>query len=80
MIQLIFALTILLFKLIKLILIKTRLYIVAVPMIVVLVLLSGWHRANTFIVGSIGIILIIIVLISRIYTLIKHTKSRKFNN
>lgn len=79
MIQLLFAIAIITFKIIKWILIKTRLYIAAIPMAVILIFFREWYEANTLLADFIRIALIAIVVISWIFTLIKYIKGRKKN-
>ena len=79
MIQLLFAIAMIAYKIIKWTLIKTRLYAVAIPMAAVLIFFSDWYEANTFLADCIGITLIAGVVISWIFTLIKYIKGRKKN-
>ena len=77
MIQLLFAIAVIAYRIVKWILIKTRLYAVAIPMVAVLIFFSDWYEANTLLADSIGIALIAGVVISWIFTLIKYIKDRK---
>jgi len=77
MIQLLFAIAIIAYKIIKWTLIKTRLYAVAIPMAAVLIFFTDWYEANAILADSIGITLIAGVAISWIFTLVKYIKGRR---
>lgn len=79
MIQLFFAIALIACKLIKWILIKTRLYVAAIPMASVLIFFEEWYEANILLADSIGVMLIAGVGISWIFSLVKYIKSRKKN-
>ena len=79
MIQLLFAIVVIAYKIVKWALIKTRLYAVAIPMAAVLIFFSDWYEANTLIADSIGLALISGVVISWTFTLIRYIKCRKKN-
>jgi len=79
MIQLLFAIVIIAYKIIKWTLVKTRLYAVVIPMAAVLIFFTEWYEANTLLADSIGIALIAGVVISWIFSLIKYIKGRKKN-
>ena len=79
MIQLLIAIAIVAYKLIKWTLIKTRLYIVAIPITVILILFREWYDANTQLADIIGIALIIGVVVSWIFTLVYYIKVKRNN-
>ena len=66
-------------KIIKWTLIKTRLYIPAIPIAVILILFRNWYEANTLLADAIGIALIAGVAVSWIITFVKYIKGRKRN-
>lgn len=66
-------------KIIKWTLIKTRLYITAIPMAAVLIFFKDWYEANTLFVDVIGIALITGVAVSWIISLVRYIKGRKRN-
>lgn len=66
-------------KIIKWTLIKTRLYITAIPMAAVLIFFKDWYEANTLLVDAIGIALIVGVAVSWIISLVRYIKGRKRN-
>ena len=73
-------LIILAIKIIKWVIVKTRLYIVVLPVMIVLIFFGEWYDAHTILSDSIGIVLVVGVIISWIITLIKYIKVRKHNN
>lgn len=66
-------------KIIKWALIKSRLYIPAIPMAAVLIFFKAWYEANTLLVDAIGIALIAGVVASWIISLVRYIKGRKRN-
>ena len=67
------------FKIIKWILIKSRLFIIVIPVAIVLMFYPDWYNANTLFAELIGFIMAILIMISWIVTLIKYLKIRKQN-
>lgn len=66
-------------KIIKCTLIKTRLYIAAIPMAAVLIFFKAWYEANMLLADAIGIALIAGVAVSWIISLARYIKGRKRN-
>jgi RsiW-degrading membrane proteinase PrsW (M82 family) len=66
-------------KIIKWTLIKTRLYIAAIPIAVVLIFFKDWYEMNTPLADTIGIVLITGVAVSWIISLVRYIKGRKRN-
>ena len=67
-------------KTIKWTLIKSRLYIAAIPMAAVLIFFKAWYEMNTLLADAIGIALIAGVAVSWIISLVRYIKGRKRNN
>lgn len=66
-------------KIVKWILLKSRLIIAVLPLAIVLLFFQDWYETNKMFADGIGIILIAGVAISWILTLIKHIRNRKRN-
>jgi hypothetical protein len=66
-------------KMIKWTLVKTRLFIVAIPAVAALILFKDWYGANALLADGIGFSLIVGVGASWIVTLVRYTKTRKHN-
>ena len=79
MVHIIVLLIIATVKAIKWTLIKTRLFIVTLPVTTVLIFFKDWYEANMLLIYGIGIALIAGVAVSWIVTLTRYIKSRKNN-
>lgn len=66
-------------KIIKWTLIKTRLFIAAIPIAGAFIFFMDWYEANELLADAIGIALIAGVAVSWIVTLVKYIKARKHN-
>ena len=66
-------------KIVKWTLIKTRLYIAAIPIAVDLIFFKDWYEMNTPLADTIGIVLITGVAVSWIITFTKNIRGRKRN-
>lgn len=77
MVQMLALLIILVANIINWTIIKTRLYVVVVPVSAVFVFFKEWYEANTLIVDSIGMTLIVGITVSWIITLVSHIQYKK---
>lgn len=66
-------------KMVKWTLFKTRLIIAALPIAAVLIFFKDWYEANTLLADSIGFALIVGVVASWVFTLVRYIKARKHN-
>jgi hypothetical protein len=65
------------YHIIKWAIFKSRLWIIAIPTAIVLILFYDWYEANTILADAIGIVILADVLVRWIITLVRKIKDNK---